>query len=117
MYEINKLLHGQGGVRNFHTRCLYQKSHSLAALARLISDTSPTRAKIPHAPPAHEVISIFLMHAREIKELLLLCISPFLFQKNLENKAKYNIYGNVLQLFSTEGSRFEEKLTRQFQFF
>ena len=45
MYEINKLLHGQGGVRNFHTRCLYQKSHSLAALARLISDTSPTRAK------------------------------------------------------------------------
>ena len=59
MYEINKLLHGHGGVRNFHTRCLYQKSHSLAALARLISDTSPTRAKIPYAPPAHEVISMF----------------------------------------------------------
>ena len=108
---------GWGLVQNFHTRCLYQKSHSLAALARLISDTSPTRAKIPHAPSAHEVISIFLMHASEIKELLLLCISPFLFQRNLENKAKYNIYGNVPQLFSTEGSRFAEKLTRQFQFF
>ena len=54
MYEINKLLHGQG----FHTRCLYQKSHSLAALARSISDTSSTRAKIPHASPAHEVISM-----------------------------------------------------------
>ena len=45
---------GRGLVRNFHTRCLYQKSHSLAALARSISDTSPTRAKIPYAPPAHE---------------------------------------------------------------
>ena len=50
---------GRGLVRNFHTRCLYQKSHSLAALARSISDTSPTRAKIPYAPPAHEVISMF----------------------------------------------------------
>ena len=49
---------GRGLVRNFHTRCLYQKSHSLAALARSISDTSPTRAKIPYAPPAHEVISM-----------------------------------------------------------
>ena len=49
---------GWGLVRNFHTRCLYQKSHSLAALARSISDTSPTRAKISYAPPAHEVISI-----------------------------------------------------------
>ena len=64
MYEINKLLRGQGActdVRNFHTRCLYQKSHSLAALARSISDTSPTRAKIPYAPPAHEVIFIFTL--------------------------------------------------------
>ena len=50
---------GRGLVRNFHTRCLYQKSHSLAALARSISDTSPTRAKIPYAPTAHEVISMF----------------------------------------------------------
>ena len=49
---------GKGLVRNFHTRCLHQKTHSLAALARSISDTSPTRAKIPYAPPAHEVISI-----------------------------------------------------------
>ena len=50
---------GRGLVRNFHTRCLYQKTHSLAALARSISDTSLTRAKIPYARPAHEVISIF----------------------------------------------------------
>ena len=49
---------GRGLVPNFHTRCLYQKSHSLAAFARLISDTLPTRAKIPYAPPVHEVISI-----------------------------------------------------------
>ena len=49
---------GRALVRNFHTPCLYHKSQSLAALARSISDTSPTRAKIPHAPPAHEVISI-----------------------------------------------------------
>ena len=75
-------------VRNFHTRCLYQKSHSLAALARSISDTSPTRAKIPYPPPAHEVISIFLRHAGEIKELLLLCISPFLFEKKSREQSK-----------------------------
>ena len=55
---------GCGLVQNFHTRCLYQKSHSLAALARSISDTSPTRAKIPYAPPAHEVISIYQYDAR-----------------------------------------------------
>ena len=49
---------GRPLVRDFHTCCLYQKSHSLAELARSISDASPTRAKIPHALPAHEVISI-----------------------------------------------------------
>ena len=61
-----------GLVRNFHTRCLYQKSQSLAALARSISDTSPTRAKIPYAPPAHEVISISLLlqNKSEIQENL-----------------------------------------------
>ena len=51
---------GRELVRNFHTRCLYQEAHSLAALSRSISDTSPTRAKIPYAPPAHEAISICL---------------------------------------------------------
>ena len=50
---------GRGLVRNFDTRCLHQKSHSLAALARSISDTSLTRAKIPYAPPAHEVKSFW----------------------------------------------------------
>ena len=49
---------GRGFVRNFLTRCLYQKSPSLAALTRSISDTSPTRVKIPYAPPAHEVIPV-----------------------------------------------------------
>ena len=34
----------------------------------------------------------------------LLCIFPSLFAKNL-NKARYNIYGNLLPFFSTEGSR------------
>ena len=49
---------GSALVWDFHTRCLHQKSHSLAVLARSISDTSPTRAKIPYARPAHEVISM-----------------------------------------------------------
>ena len=52
---------GRGLVWNFHTRCLYQKFHLLAMLACSISDTSPTRAKIPYAPPANEVISIYFM--------------------------------------------------------
>ena len=50
---------GRGLVQNFHTRCLYQKSNERAQRASEISDTSPTRAKIPYAPPAHEVISMF----------------------------------------------------------
>ena len=51
---------GSALVRDFHSRYLYQKSHSLAALAHSISDTSPTRAKIPYARPAREVISIYI---------------------------------------------------------
>ena len=60
MYQINKLQHGKRFVRDFHTRWfnLYQKSHSFAALTRSISDTSPTRVKIPYARAFHEVISI-----------------------------------------------------------
>ena len=53
---------GRALVPDFHTRCLYQKSYSLAALARSISDTSPTRAKIPYARLALEVISISSFH-------------------------------------------------------
>ena len=34
----------------------------------------------------------------------LLCIFPSLFTKNL-NKARYNIYENLLPVFRTEGSR------------
>ena len=41
-----------------HSSVLYQNSHSLAALTRSISDTSPTRVKIPYARAFHEVISI-----------------------------------------------------------
>ena len=44
MYKINKLQHGKRFVRDFHTRS--------------ISDTSPTRVKIPYARAFHEVISI-----------------------------------------------------------
>ena len=47
-------------VRDFHTCCLYQKSH---ALARSIPDASPTRAKILYPRPAHEVISMFFSFA------------------------------------------------------
>ena len=50
---------GRGLVQNFHTRCLYQKSNERAQRASEISDTSPTRAKIPYAPTALEVISTF----------------------------------------------------------
>ena len=41
-----------------HSLVLYQKSHSFAALTRSISDTSPTRVKMPYAHAFHEVISI-----------------------------------------------------------
>ena len=48
----------------------------------------------------------------KIKELLFIKVTvyfvPSLFAKNL-NKARYNIYGNLLPVFSTEGSRLEEK--------
>ena len=53
MYEINKLLHGKRFVRDFHTRWLCIRN-----LTRSISDTSPTRVKIPYARAFHEVISI-----------------------------------------------------------
>ena len=39
-----------------HSLVLYQKSHSFAALTRSISDTSPTRVKIPYARAFHEVM-------------------------------------------------------------
>ena len=67
MNEINKnkLLHWQGACTGFLHELqlmMYQKFHSLAALARSISDTSPTRAKTPYAHPAHEVISMYIGH-------------------------------------------------------
>ena len=54
MYKINKLQHGKRFVRDFHTRWFCIRS-----LTRSISDTSPTRVKIPYARAFHEVISIF----------------------------------------------------------
>ena len=47
----------------------------------------------------------------KIKELLFIEVTvylPFSFQKKL-NKARWSIHGNLFPLFSTEGSRFEEK--------
>ena len=37
------------------------ESHSFAALTRSISDTSPTRVKIPYARAFHEVMSMSLL--------------------------------------------------------
>ena len=54
MYEINKLLHGKRFVRDFHTR-----RFCIRNLTRSISDTSPTRVKIPYTRAFHEVISIY----------------------------------------------------------
>ena len=55
---------GRGLVRNFHTRCLYQKSHSLTARSFVFSYimmmTNITNScENPVHAPAHEVISIF----------------------------------------------------------
>ena len=56
MYKINKLQHGKHFVRDFHTRWFCIRN-----LTRSISDTSPTRAKIPYARAFHEVISIYVI--------------------------------------------------------
>ena len=49
----------------------------------------------------------------KIKELLLIkgtgFFLPFSFQKKNLNETKYSIYRNRLPVFSTEGSRLEEK--------
>ena len=47
---------GKALVRDFHTRCLYQKSNERAQ-----------RAKIPYARPAHIVISILGLHSHAMK--------------------------------------------------
>ena len=60
MYEMNKLLHGQGACTGFsHSFFLYQKSSERAQLARSRS-ISPTRAKIPYARPAHEASNLYV---------------------------------------------------------
>ena len=51
---------------------LYQKSHSFAALTRSISDTSPTRVKIPYARAFHEVISIYRIRVIHFLTLLVI---------------------------------------------
>ena len=75
MYEINKLLHGKRFVRvftlvGFVSAGGYQKSHSFAALTRSISDTSPTRVKIPYARAFHQVISIHVYRNWSIQRWL-----------------------------------------------
>ena len=47
---------GKALVRDFHTRCLYQKSNERAQ-----------RAKIPYARPAHIVISILGLDSHAMK--------------------------------------------------
>ena len=56
MYKINKLQHRKRFVRDFHTRWFCIRN-----LTRSISDTSPTRVKIPYARAFHEVISIYAL--------------------------------------------------------
>ena len=41
--------------------CLYQKLKERAQRASEISDTSPTREKIPYALPAYEAISVYFI--------------------------------------------------------
>ena len=53
MYKTNKLQHEKRFVRDFHTRWFCIRN-----LTRSISDTSPTRVKIPLARAFREVISI-----------------------------------------------------------
>ena len=45
------------------------------------------------------------------------CVFAFLFLKKKLNKAKYSIYRNRLPVFSTEGSRLEEKCSHHLQDF
>ena len=59
MYEINKLQHGKRFVRDFHTRWFCIRNLTRSALTRSISDTTPTRVKIPYERAFHEVISIY----------------------------------------------------------
>ena len=53
---------GKHFVLYLHTHCmfLYQKSHTFAALTRLISDTSTTHVHIPYTRTFHEVFYIII---------------------------------------------------------
>ena len=64
---------------------LYQKSHSFAALTRSISDTSPTRVKIPYARAFHEVISILYSNFRVANNL-------YFFEQTLHKNIIYKLY-------------------------
>ena len=64
MYKINKLQHGERFVRDFHTSWFCIRN-----LTRSISDTSPTRVKIPYARDFHEVISISALETQIDKQL------------------------------------------------
>ena len=68
MYKKNKLQHGKRFVRDFHTR--WFSIRNLTRSLRSLSDTSPTRVKIPYARAFHEVISIF-------STIKLILVSPF----------------------------------------
>ena len=55
MYEINKL-------HSFFVSEIERASERCSVACSLVRLISPTRAKIPYARPAHEVISMYLDH-------------------------------------------------------
>ena len=52
-----------------HSLVKYQKSHSFAALTRLISGTSETRVKILYTRAFHKVISVFITSGHRFRSL------------------------------------------------
>ena len=53
-----------------------------------------------------------MLNAGKMSEHLFIKVTvylPFSFRKNNLNKARYNIYGNLLPVFSTEDCPLEEK--------
>ena len=122
---------GRALVRDFHTRCLYQKSYPLAALACSISDASPTRAKIPYTRPAHEVISISAIilqretFAPGAKCSCLYCLETMFFGAGagVENKQAIIFEGDSFQdtcniyIYSVYLPSFLKKLCKPHNFF
>ena len=74
----------------------YQKTHSFAALTRSISDTSPTRVKIPYARAFHEVIFI----SSHVKISMISVISGLSLKLYLNSLVYYRyIFGSSWKVF------------------